>query len=160
MENIDYYGFVDLYGEEITERDFSRLSFEAFRVMDDMTTGVDGFRKLRYMYPTECYDAEAVRRCAYEIIRMMHQIEVMEASAGYVTREDGTVMNKRVSSVSSGSESISYVNGGTSGTAIEAAVADRDARRALFSDTVKKYLSGIKDAHGVNLLYMGVYHRV
>ncbi len=158
MENITREGYVALYGE-ITEQDFSRLSFDAFRVLDDMTTGVDGFSKLRRAYPVDEYDAEAVARCAYSLLYDMKRIEEMEASSGYVSREDGALVGKRVASVSSGTESISYANG-TSVTVLEAAVADADKRRAMFSDTVRKYLSGVKDAHGVNLLYMGVYPRV
>lgn len=159
MENITYAGYVALYGNDIDERDFSRLSFDAFRVMDDMTTGVDGYHKLRSAYPVEQYDAEAASRCAYALVRLMKQIEDIAASSGYTVREDGAMVGKRVSSVSSGAESISYASGSAE-TVAEAATASASARREAFWSLVREYLAGVKDANGVNMLYMGVYPRV
>ena len=83
------------------------------------------------------------------------------ASARAMTENaDGTVRSRVISSVSSGSESVSYATGSAarSGTtAIDAAVSDPGARARLLDDIVRRYLSGVKDANGVNLLYMGRY---
>ena len=63
---------------------------------------------------------------------------------------------------SAGNESISYSGAGdlAKSSSIAAAVADPQAREKLYRDTVTDYLSGVQDANGVNLLYMGRYPRV
>jgi hypothetical protein len=40
---------------------------------------------------------------------------------------------------------------------IDKAVADKSVRNKLVADTIRGGLSGVKDANGVNLLYMGKY---
>lgn len=141
-----------LYGE-IDTAEFERLAFDASRFMDTMTTGIDNYRKLKSAMPTDEDDAEAVEMCCAKLISLMKSIESAE---GFVAREDGTVVSKAVSSFSSGSESMSF--GGSS--AVSAALSDINARNKLYMDTVKSYLSGIEDANGVNLLYMGRYPNV
>ena len=143
--------YESLYGD-IETAEFDRLAFDASRFMDAMTTGIDNFKKLRAAMPTDEDDAEAVEMCCAKLISLMKTIESFD---GFVAREDGTAISKAVSSISSGSESMSF---GTSSTS--AAAADISVRNKLFSDTVKAYLSGIEDANGVNLLYMGRYPNV
>ena len=49
---ITYEDYAGIYGEAaITEADFKRLGFRAQRVLDDLTTGVDGVRKLAVAMP-------------------------------------------------------------------------------------------------------------
>ena len=160
MNYATYSDYIALYGDGISTATFDRLLWDASRVMDDHTTGLDHLPKLRTYFPTDSYDAESIKRCACELVALMYRVEEAEkASSGYVVREDGTAVGKRVASVSSGSESISYATSGNV-SAVDAAVTDLGARRSLFLDTVRKYLSGCKDANGVNLLFMGVYPRV
>ena len=72
--------------------------------------------------------------------------------------ESGALRGKVVSSVSSGSESISYTAKAESGsTLIDAVLSDQEAQDKLYRDTVKEYLSFVGDANGVNLLYSGPY---
>ena len=143
--------YVELYGD-IDSFEFERLSFDASRLMDKMTPGIDNVKKLKTAMPTDEDDAEAVMMCCAKLISLMQTIEAMD---GAVIREDGTVISKTVSSISSGSESMSFGGGATS-----AAATDITARNTLLADTVKAYLSGIEDANGVNLLYMGRYPNV
>lgn len=159
MIYITYADYTDLYGGEIDEITFNRLAFDACRKLDVHTTGVSGFRKLKYAFPTDEDDAEAVRRCACKIIHQMHQIEEAEANAvssrGYEATENG-MRGKVITSVSSGSESISYAAGDSkTQTAFEAAINDSVAREKLYADTIREALSGVADANGINLLYMG-----
>lgn len=69
------------------------------------------------------------------------------------------MMNKIVTSVSSGSESISYAAAGSAArnTLVDTVLTDKTAQNRLFSDTIRDYLSGVQDANGVNLLFMGKY---
>ena len=62
-----------------------------------------------------------------------------------------------VSSVTAGAESISYATGGSTETVFSKALADESEKERMLQRIVKKYLSGVSDANGVNLLYMGEY---
>ena len=154
MKYIELDDYISLYGD-ITEGEYERYSFKAKRIMDENTTGVDGFAKLVDAPPTDEDSLTAIKLCAAELINTLKQIGEIEKAGAMISREDGTMAPAMVSSVSSGSESISYSN--TSGSAITAAASDFNARATLFTGIVRNYLSGIKDANGVNLLYMGVY---
>ena len=144
-----------IYPEEIPEEVFNNLEWDARRIVDNHTTGVDNVRKLRVAFPTAEDDAEAVKRCMCKLIKMLYDIEKAQQLRGAEERPDGTMTSGPVSSVSSGSESISYAESG--GTAIDAAVGDISARDKLINRTVRECLSGVWDANGVCLLYMGVY---
>lgn len=159
------YITIDEYSElydPIEKRSFNRLAFDACRVMDIHTTGIDGLKKLKRFFPTDADDAEAVKRCAAKIINLMHQIQSAEESAmqaaGYESTESG-MRGKIISSVSAGNESISYATSGSAATTIDIAVKDKAVRDKLVADTVRESLSGISDANGVKLLYMGEYPR-
>lgn len=147
--------YESLYGE-ISGTEFELLSFKANRILVEHTTGVDGFEKLIHATPTDEDTLSALKYCAAELVNTMHQISAMEKAGAMVARADGTMAPTVVSSISSGSESITYATNGAS-TAVSAAVGDFKARTALFSGIVRNYLSGLEDANGVNLLYMGVY---
>lgn len=155
----DYYK--GLYGD-ISKEEFSRLSWEACRRLDVLTTGIDGVKKLKLFFPTDEDDAEAVKRCACKIVNILHQIEAAEASAnagrGYETTEQG-IRGKVISSVSAGNESISYTTKAGAETAIDKAVSSVSSREKLLDGTIREYLSGVTDANGVNLLYMADYPR-
>lgn len=157
---ITFDEYTQLY-EPMEERLFNVLAFDACRVMDVHTTGIDNVKKLK-KYPPEGDDALAVKHCAAKIINLLYQIQQAESSAmesaGYESTEQG-LRGKVISSVTAGNESISYVTGNSSATAIDAAVKDKTVRDKLVADTVREYLSGVKDANGVNLLYMGAYPR-
>lgn len=163
-----YEDYKALYGDErLDEAGFFRLIWDAERVMDDATTGLDRVRKLRVAMPVDEYGAEAVKRCVCALVDTLRQIEEAEEDSrrarALVENADGTVHSRVLSSVSSGSESISYATGSAarSGTtAIDAAVSDPGARERLLGDTVRRYLSGVADANGVMLLFMGVYPHV
>lgn len=154
--------YAELYGP-MEEGLFARLSFEACRVMDIHTTGIDNVKKLRRFFPSDENNAEAVRHCAAKIVNTLKQIQDAEIlameSRGYESTEQG-MRGKVISSVSAGNESISYAAGGASvSTAIDAAVKDRTARDKLLAGIVLEYLRGIEDNNGVGLLFMGMYPR-
>lgn len=155
MSYVTFEYYKSLYADDITEEQFANLEWDARRTLDANTTGIDNVRKLRVAFPTDEYDAEAVKRCACQLIKLMHDIADAERNRGIVRRDDGTVVSGPISSISSGSESISYAANG--GTALDAAVSDTSARNALYVQTVRNMLSGVTDANGVCLLYMGVY---
>lgn len=156
----DYYE--GLYGT-IPDADFTRLSWEACRYVDIHTTGIDNVKKLKLYFPTDEDNAEAVKRCVSSIVHFLHQVSQAEiaslSASGFEATEQG-MRGKVISSVSSGNESISYATGSTSqATAIDAAVKDKTVRESMIGNIVWEYLSGVEDANGVNLLFMGRYPR-
>lgn len=159
----DYEFYKTLYGEKsISETDFNRLSWDACKRIDAATTTVDGIKKLKIAFPTDEDDSEAVKRCLCELINILYKLEQAEervnASQGFVQREDGTVSSKLVSSVSAGNESISYsTNNISAATLIDKALSDKTVQEQLYRDTIAKYLSGVTDKNGINLLYAGRY---
>lgn len=148
---------------QIEETVFNRLSYDAGRHIDRLTTGIDGVKKLKTAFPTDEDSVQAVKYCTAKIINLLLQIQEAEKSAslgrGYTQTENG-LQGKVISSVSAGNESISFSTGSAQTSAIDAAVSDLTARDKLIYSTVREYLSGAQDDNGVNLLYMGVYPRV
>lgn len=97
----------------------------------------------------------AVADCLYQIDEVK---KASMATVGTVTREDGTMTGKIVSSVSSGAESISYVTGTTgSGSDIYSQAAmDKKIENILLRQVSTEYLVGVVDDKGVCLLYAGL----
>lgn len=148
--------------DPIDENTFNRLAFDACRVMDKHTTGIDNVKKLRKFMPTDEVGAAAVMHCAAKLINLLYQIQEAETAAaigrGYTQTAHG--MHRRViTDMSAGNESISYSNTAPSGTVIDAAVASETEKNNLLKNIVLEYFSGVEDANGVNLLYMGSYPR-
>lgn len=154
MAYITFEEFSKVYPGAVDESDFANFEWEARRIVDAHTTGVDNVRKLRAAFPLDEDDAEAVKRCMCKLIKLMHDIEAAEKTRGPVQRGDGTIIGGVISSVSSGSESINYSTGGT---VVDTAAGDIAARNQLLSQAVRQALSGVRDANGVSLLYMGRY---
>ena len=155
---ITYHEYTALY-DAVEDKVFNRLAFQACRYLDRLTTGVDGFKKLKESMPTDSDDKAAVVHCAAHVINFLRQIEEAEKSAslarGFIDA-GGMVRGKTVSSVSAGNESITYSTR-AGNTAIDAAISDAAIREKQIYDIIRQYLSGAKDANGVNLLYMGAY---
>lgn len=158
---ISYEEYSALYGE-MASNEFTNFSFEASHIIDRHTTGIDGVKKLKTAFPVDESDAGAVKHCAAKLINLLSQIREAETAAnegrGYIETEKG-LQRKIISRVESGNEAISYSETKLSNSVIDAAVSDISVRKAMFACTVREYLSGVCDANGVNLLYMGEYPR-
>lgn len=157
----DYQYFTKLYGADVPEQIFNRLIWAASKILDHMTTGIDGYKKLEHAYPVNSDDAEAIKRCVCELVQFAYQVEEANKALGYVSNADGTVNSRMVASRSSGAESISYGSGGNAGVKTTAVVAasDDDIRREMQYTIIRQHLDGVRDANGVNILYLGRYPR-
>jgi len=155
---ITFPEYTALY-DPIEEKVFNRIAFDACRYLDRATAGADGVKKLKVAFPTDEDSVAAVKRCAAKVVNILHQIQEAESAAamgrGYTQTANG-LQGKVISSVSAGNESVSYSTAAAK-TAIDSAVADATVRGKLIFDTIQGYLSGVADANGVNLLYMGRY---
>lgn len=159
MDYIDLTFYQKLYGN-IDATLFNRLAFDACREIDKNTTGIDGVKKLRVAFPTEPEDKEAVMRCAANLVSYFARIESAEQAAemsrGYESTEQG-LRRKIVSRIEAGNEAISYSEASSPETVSDKAAASHAERGALVASVIRQYLSGVSDANGVNLLYMGPY---
>lgn len=153
--------------DPIEERVFNILVFDACRLMDNHTTGIDNIRKLKKYYPTEEYADQAIKHCAAKLVNFLYQIREAEMNAqqcrGFEITDQG-VRGKVITSVTAGNESISYSAGYSSTssaalTAAESAARDKTVRDKLVAEIIWEGLSGVEDANGVNLLFMGRYPR-
>jgi hypothetical protein len=154
---ITYEEYTALY-DPIEEKVFNQLVYDACRHIDRHTTGIDGVKKLKIAFPTDDDSVQAIKRCAARITNLLVQLMEAEKSAsmgrGYA--ENGnTLQGKVVSSVTSGSESISYSM--PKDASIDKAAADKGEASKLICATIRDYLSGVTDANGIYLLYMGRY---
>ena len=158
MGYVTYDYYKSIYGEDsMPETDFNRLSWEAFRRVDALT-----LNKLKFAFPTNEDDIEAVRRCVCKLIEIAGQIEAankrVTEGQGYVLDEaTGAMRGKTITNKTSGSESISYTAKAEGGsTLIDAVLSDKAAQERLYRDTVREYLLLVPDSNGVNLLYAGI----
>lgn len=154
----DFNYYTTEYGGKVLkpEDDFNHFARKAERRIDAITGN-----KLQFAFPTKVKDAEAVKDCLCELSEFLYQVDAYQYAAmesiGVVAQSDGTVKGKVVSSITSGSESISYSTGGYASTSIMEAAKDKKVMGTLIYGMVQDGLSGIPDANGVNLLYAGPY---
>ena len=156
---ITFEEYSELY-DPMEERLFNRLCFDACRHVDIHTTGIDNVKKLRLYFPTDEDDAQAVKNCVAKLVNFLAQVQEAETAIamgrGYTETENG-LQRKIVSRVEAGNEAISYMESNAGSSVIDKAVADKSIKDKLMSDIIREGLSGITDANGVNLLYMGRY---
>ena len=70
---MEYARYKTLYPDGPDESAFDRLRWEARRIMDRATTGLDGVRKLAVAPPVREDDAEAVERCEAALPHLRRQ---------------------------------------------------------------------------------------
>lgn len=159
----DYTDYQNFYGmKRLQEADFMQFAIKAQKILDHYTTGVDNVKKLKIAFPTDEDSVLYVKACFCDITDMLYEISEAEKMAGLARGFESTadgIRGKVITSRSAGNESISYsASGGTqAATEMDKAVADPDAKARMINDVVTRYLSGVTDANGVNLMYMGRY---
>ena len=154
----DYNNF---YSDSIEAQDFNRYAVSACQKADALTTGIDGVKKLKVAFPTDEGDAETVKAAICGVIHLMAEIDTLNKSAasaqGVVVREDGTVLGKTVTSISSGSESISYSANASGQSLASTIVGDAKAQNEAYNTILSEGFRGIDDDNGVHLMFRGFY---
>ena len=158
MAYADYQFYTTTYyGDTVPESDFPKYAERASDRIDAIT-----FDRLVNGLPEEERAVTKVKKAVCAVAEALYQIDQIKKasmeSVGTVTREDGTVVSKAVSSVSSGAESISYVTGTTgSNTDIYSQAAmDKKVENVLLRQIATDYLAGVVDKNGICLLYAGM----
>lgn len=155
MAYTDYTFYTDRYfGNIIPEADFPRLSERASEKVDKLTS-----KRLRKWMPEDEGDAADVQKAVCALAEALYYSETLVsagmAGIGGNTQADGTIRGKVISSISSGSESMSFATGGTSASSLEGSEIQTMQERK--TKEAKELLSGIQyKNHGYNLLFSGI----
>lgn len=158
MAYADYKFYTEkYYGNTVPESDFPKYADRASDRIDMIT-----FDRLVDGLPDDERSQTKIKKAVCALADAIYQIDQVKKASmetvGTVVREDGTVVNKVVSSVSSGSESISFATGSSGGTESiygQAAV-DKKVESVLLYQVATEYLSGVTDKKGICLLYAGL----
>lgn len=158
MAYADYQFYTEkYYGDTVPESDFPKYAERASDRIDAIT-----FDRLVNDFPEEERAVTKVKKAVCAVAETLYQIDQIKKtsmeSVGTITREDGTVVSKSVSSISSGSESISFATGSSGGTESiygQAAI-DKKVESVLLYQVASEYLAGVTDKKGICLLYAGL----
>ena len=158
MAYADYQFYTEkYYGDTVPDDSIDNYLEKASDRIDTIT-----FDRLVDGLPENERAQTKVKKAVCAVADALYQIDRIKKSSmesvGTVTREDGTVVSKAVSSVSSGSESISYATGSSGGTESiygQAAI-DKKVESVLLYQVAMEYLSGVTDKKGICLLYAGM----
>lgn len=163
MAYADYEFYTTSYfGSVVPEADFPRLAEKASDFVDLMTSDrlVDGL-------PTNERSQKRIKKAVCSLAELMYQIELAEknainqASANVTDINVGNISTGIVTSVSSGSESISYATPQQIGasakewSAVYAAAGDVQKTNDLLYKTALPLLMGVRTDDGVPVLNAG-----
>lgn len=165
MAYADYEFYTTSYfGSVVPEADFPRLAERASDFVDTMT-----FDRLVGGLPTNEHSQKRIKKAVCSLAELMYQIELAEknatnaAASGTSTTigSDGSTTGV-VTSVSSGSESISYATPQQIGasakewSAVYTAAGDVQKTNDLLLKTALPLLMGVRTDDGIPVLYSGV----
>lgn len=165
MAYADYEFYTTSYfGSVMPESDFPRLAERASDFVDTMT-----FDRLVDGLPSNERSQKRIKKAVCSLAELMYQIELAEknaanaaASGTSTTIGTGGSTTGIVTSVSSGSESISYATPQQIGasakewSAVYAAAGDTQKTNDLLLKTALPLLMGIRTDDGIPVLYAGV----
>ena len=165
MAYADYDFYTTSYfGSVVPETDFPRLAEKASDFVDNMT-----FDRLVDGLPENERSQKRIKKAVCSLTELMYQIELAEknatnAAVSGTSTVVGTGGNSTgiVTSVSSGSESISYATPQQIGasakewSAVYAAAGDVQKTNDLLLKTVLPLLMGVRTDDGIPVLYAGV----
>lgn len=164
MAYADYKFYTESFGNVVPEIDFPRLAERASEFIDLMTSDrlVDGL-------PTNKRSQKRIKKAVCSLAEKMYQIELAEKNAtdaavsGTSTAiGSGGSTTGIVTSISSGSESISYAtpqqkaSGAKEWSAVYAAAGDVQKTNNLLYKTALPLLMGVRTDDGIPVLNAGV----
>ena len=150
MAYADYKFYTSVYaGDMLTEQNANKWLTRASDEVDAVT-----FHRLASGFPTEESYAVRVRKAVCAVAETLYRVDEARRAMSAMQDAQGNYHGP-VTSVSSGRESISYASNGNTSMYAKAA-ADTTVLASLILGDVVRYLGGVPDANGVNLLYAGV----
>ena len=165
MAYADYEFYTTSYfGSVVPETDFPRLAERASDFVDTMT-----FDRLVDGLPANERSQKRIKKAVCSLAELMYQIELAEknaanaaASGTSTTIGSGGSTTSIVTSVSSGSESISYATpqqkaaGAKEWSAVYAAAGDAQKTNDLLLKATLPLLMGVRTDEGIPILYAGL----
>lgn len=165
MAYADYEFYTTSYfGSVVSETDFPRLAERASDFIDTMT-----FNRLVDGLPKNERSQKRIKKAVCSLAELMYQIELAEKNATNAAVSGtstaigaGGSTTGIVTSVSSGSESISYAtpqqkaSGAKEWSAVYAAAGDIQKTNDLLLKTALPLLMGVRTDDGIPVLYAGV----
>ena len=163
MAYADYKFYTESFGNVVPEIDFPRLAERASDFVDTMT-----FDRLVDGLPTNERSQKRIKKAVCSLAELMYQIELAEknainqASANVTDINVGNISTGIVTSVSSGSESISYATPQQMGqsakewSAVYSVAGDTQKTNDLLYRTALSLLMGVRTDDGIPILYAGV----
>ena len=164
MAYADYKFYTESFGNVVPETDFPRLAEKASDFVDIMT-----FDRLVDGLPTNERSQKRIKKAVCSLAELMYQIELAEKNATNAAVNgtstvigSGGSMTGIVTSVSSGSESISYAtpqqkaSSAKEWSAVYAAAGDIQKTNDLLLKTALPLLMGVKTDDGIPVLHAGV----
>ena len=164
MAYVDYDFYTEsYYGNAVPEADFDRLADRASDFIDTLT-----FDNLADGLPADKRSQKRIKKAVCSLTELMYQIELAEknainqASANVTDTNVGNISTGIVTSVNSGSESISYATPQQIGasakewSAVYAAAGDVQKTNDLLLKTALPLLMGVRTDDGIPILYAGV----
>lgn len=165
MAYADYEFYTTSYfGSVVPETDFLRLAERASDFVDTVT-----FDRLVDGLPTNERSQKRIKKAVCSLTELMYQIELAEKNATNAAVSgtstaigSGGSTTGIVTSVSSGSESISYAtpqqkaSGAKEWSAVYAAAGDVQKTNDLLLKTALPLLMGVRTDNGIPVLYAGV----
>lgn len=162
MAYADYKFYTESFGNVVPEADFPRLVERASDFIDTMT-----FNRLVDGLPTNERSQKRIKKAVCSLAELMYQIELAEknainqASANVTDVNVGNISTGIVTSVSSGSESISYAtpqqkaSGAKEWSTVYAAAGDVQKTNDLLYKTALPLLMGVMTDEGIPILNAG-----
>lgn len=164
MAYTDYEFYTTSYfGSAVPETDFPRLAERASDFVDTIT-----FDRLVNGLPENERSQKRIKKAVCSLAELMYQIELAEnnainqASSNVTDTNVGNISTGIVTSVSSGSESISYATPQQIGasvkewSAVYAAAGDVQKTNDLLLKTALPLLMGVRTDDGIPVLYAGL----
>lgn len=164
MAYVDYKFYTESFGNVVPETDFPRLAERASDFVDTMT-----FDRLVDGLPENERSQKRIKKAVCSLVELMYQIELAEKNAANAAASGTSTMlgasgnsTGIVTSVSSGSESISYATPQQIGasakewSAVYAAAGDVKKTNDLLLKTALSLLMGVRTNDGIPVLYAGV----
>ncbi len=138
------------FGNVVPESDFPRLAERASEEIDSMTND-----RLTDWLPEKELDVIKIKKACCSLAESLFYREQLATAGMASVGQDSEGKGKIISSISSGSESISYATGGTSASSLEGIVIQKLVDES--SSKATKYLSGIEYKNrGYTILFRGV----
>ena len=142
-----YYN--NYFGDVLSSTEANRWLERASDELDRLTFG-----RLTNNFPTDQNGVIKVKKAVCAVAEALYLVDAQRKSVTATKDEDGQYKGA-ITSIKSGSESITFAAGGASSSIYAAAAASSSDEQTLVSSIAAKYLANVEDCNGINLLYAG-----